>query len=49
MRARLIQTGSQEGGWVEILDGARPGEILVTSGLAQLYDGAAVPASAASP
>jgi multidrug efflux pump subunit AcrA (membrane-fusion protein) len=53
VRARVIQTGSQEGGWVEILDGARPGEIVATSGLAQLYDGAAVapavPASAASP
>ena len=53
VRARVIQTGSQEAGWVEILDGARPGEIVATSGLAQLYDGAAVaptgPASAASP
>ena len=53
VRARVIQTGSEEAGWVEILDGARPGEIVATSGLAQLYDGAAVapagPASAASP
>jgi multidrug efflux pump subunit AcrA (membrane-fusion protein) len=52
-RARVVQTGRQESGWVEILDGARSGEIVVTSGLAQLYDGASVapagPASTASP
>jgi membrane fusion protein, multidrug efflux system len=52
-RARVVQTGRQEAGWIQILDGARPGEIVVTSGLAQLYDGAAVapagPASMVSP
>ena len=52
-RARRVQPGHRDAGWVEILDGVRPGEIVAISGLAQLYDGAAVapgePAAAGSP
>ena len=50
---RLVRAGLREAGWVEILDGVKPGETVATSGLAQLYDGAAVqpgtPAPAAAP
>jgi membrane fusion protein (multidrug efflux system) len=41
-RERLVKAGLREGGRVEILDGVRPGEVVATSGLAQLYDGAPV-------
>jgi RND family efflux transporter MFP subunit len=40
--ARPVRTGPRTAGWVEILDGVRPGEVVATSGLAQLYDGAPV-------
>jgi multidrug efflux pump subunit AcrA (membrane-fusion protein) len=49
---RLVRAGTREAGWVEILDGVKPGEVVATSGLAQLYDGAPVvlaPAPAAAP
>jgi HlyD family secretion protein len=51
---RLVKAGLREAGWVEILDGVKPGETVATSGLAQLYDGAPVqptgtPAPAAAP
>jgi RND family efflux transporter MFP subunit len=39
---RLVKAGLREAGWVEILEGVRPGETVATSGLAQLYDGAPV-------
>jgi RND family efflux transporter MFP subunit len=39
---RRVRAGLREAGWVEILEGARPGQIVATSGLAQLYDGARV-------
>ena len=39
---RLVKAGLREAGWVEILDGIKPGETVATSGLAQLYDGAPV-------
>lgn len=46
---RLVRAGLREAGWVEILNGVKPGETVATSGLPQLYDGApvtpAVPAS----
>jgi membrane fusion protein, multidrug efflux system len=49
---RLVRAGPRSAGWVEILDGVKPGEVVATSGLAQLYDGAPVilaPAPAATP
>jgi RND family efflux transporter MFP subunit len=39
---RAVKAGLREAGWVEILDGVKPGETVATSGLAQLYDGAPV-------
>ena len=46
---RLVKAGLREAGWVEILDGVKPGETVATSGLAQLFDGAPVaPAGPAS-
>jgi len=39
---RLIKAGTREAGRVEILEGVKPGEIVATSSLGQLYDGAAV-------
>jgi len=41
-RERLVQTGLRQAGWVEILHGVQPGEIIATSGLARLSDGAPV-------
>jgi RND family efflux transporter MFP subunit len=48
-RERLVRAGLREGGRVEILDGVRPGEVVATSGLAQLYDGAPVAVAPAPP
>jgi membrane fusion protein (multidrug efflux system) len=48
-RERLIKAGLREAGRVEILDGVKPGEVVATSGLAQLYDGAAVQLAEARP
>lgn len=42
---RQVKTGTSQDGWVEILDGIRPGDAVATSGLAQLYDGAPVAVS----
>jgi len=39
---RQVRAGLRRSGWVEIVDGVRTGETVATSGLAQLYDGAAV-------
>jgi multidrug efflux pump subunit AcrA (membrane-fusion protein) len=44
---RLVRAGLRGAGWVEILEGVKPGETVATSGLAQLYDGAPVQAAAA--
>jgi membrane fusion protein (multidrug efflux system) len=46
---RLVRAGVREAGWVEILDGVKPGETVATSGLAQLYDGAPVQPAAPPP
>ena len=53
---RQVKTGVREGGRLEILEGLRPGEVVATSALGQLYDGATVlvvtppaPASAPAP
>jgi multidrug resistance efflux pump len=39
---RFVRAGLRAAGWVEILEGVKPGEVVATSGLAQLYDGAPV-------
>lgn len=39
---RQVKTGVREGGRLEILEGLKAGEVVATSGLAQLYDGAPV-------
>jgi RND family efflux transporter MFP subunit len=44
---RLVKAGLREAGWVEVLDGVKPGETVATSGLTQLYDGAPVQPAAA--
>jgi multidrug efflux pump subunit AcrA (membrane-fusion protein) len=46
---RLVKAGLREAGWVEILDGVKPGETVATSGLAKLYDGAPVTPVASPP
>jgi RND family efflux transporter MFP subunit len=46
---RLVKAGLREAGWVEILEGVKPGETVATSGLAQLYDGAPVQSGAGPP
>jgi RND family efflux transporter MFP subunit len=50
---RRVSTGLRDGTRVEILEGVRPGEVVATSALAQLYDGAPVsvapPAAAPAP
>jgi multidrug efflux pump subunit AcrA (membrane-fusion protein) len=49
---RPVKAGLRQAGWVEILDGVKPGETVATTGLAQLYDGAPVaphPGPAAGP
>jgi multidrug efflux pump subunit AcrA (membrane-fusion protein) len=49
VQERLVRAGPREAGWVEILDGVKPGETVATSGLAQLYDGAPVTPVAPAP
>ncbi len=39
---RLVQTGRRDAGWVEIVDGLRVGEMVATSALTRLSDGAPV-------
>jgi multidrug resistance efflux pump len=39
---RPVKTGARDGGHVEILEGVKPGEVVATSALGQLYDGAPV-------
>jgi multidrug efflux pump subunit AcrA (membrane-fusion protein) len=39
---RPVKAGLRQAGWVEILDGVKPGETVATTGLAQLYDGAPI-------
>ena len=46
---RPVKAGVRQAGWVEILDGVKPGETVATSGLAQLYDGAPVTPVAPAP
>ncbi|HWP34953.1 MAG TPA: efflux RND transporter periplasmic adaptor subunit, partial [Thermodesulfobacteriota bacterium] len=46
---RTVRLGGRREGMVEVLDGLRPGELVATSQLAQLYDGAPVRVAAAAP
>lgn len=39
---RLVKPGTRQGGLVEILDGVKPGEVVATTNLAQLFNGAPV-------
>jgi len=39
---RVVKVGEKQNGAVEILEGVKPGEVVATSSLAQLYDGAPV-------
>jgi RND family efflux transporter MFP subunit len=39
---RLLKTGTRTGGLVEVTEGLQPGEVVATSGLAHLYQGAKV-------
>ena len=41
-RERQVKAGARQAGMVEILEGVRSGELVATSSLAQLYDGAPV-------
>ena len=46
---RPVQLGSIEGNYYHVLDGVEQGETLVTSGLLNLYDGAAITLESATP
>jgi RND family efflux transporter MFP subunit len=48
-RERAVRVGPSTGGQVEVLEGVRPGEVVATSGLGQLYDGAPVTVAAPAP
>jgi RND family efflux transporter MFP subunit len=41
-KARKVQTGIHREGWIEILEGVRPGAVVAVDGAAYLTDGAAV-------
>lgn len=47
VRERPVKAGPTQGGFIEILDGVRSGEVVATSALSQLYDGAPVEATGA--
>ena len=48
-RSRQVEAGRIRGGWQEILRGLKPGETVVLSGHAKLYDGAPVRIKEAAP
>lgn len=41
-KLRVVQIGTEEGDWIQIISGVKPDEILATSNLQQLYEGARV-------
>lgn len=41
-KLRVVQIGAEEGEWIQIISGVQPDEILATSNLAQLFEGARV-------
>jgi RND family efflux transporter MFP subunit len=42
VQERLVRTGAREAGWVEIIEGVKPGEAVATGNLSQLWNGAPV-------
>lgn len=46
---RQIRTGARQGGWVEILEGVKPGETVATGNLSQLFNGAPVSVTSGKP
>ncbi|MBI3397859.1 MAG: efflux RND transporter periplasmic adaptor subunit [Deltaproteobacteria bacterium] len=42
VRERLVKIGSRETGMMEIVEGLKPGDVVATTGLDQLFDGAKV-------
>lgn len=42
---KTVKTGTEAAGFIELLEGANPGDILATTNLANLYDGAPVKAA----
>ncbi|MBI4610759.1 MAG: efflux RND transporter periplasmic adaptor subunit [Candidatus Rokubacteria bacterium] len=42
VQERQVRTGGRQGGWVEILEGVKPGETVATGNLSQLFNGAPV-------
>ena len=42
VQERQVRTGTREAGWVEIAEGVKPGETVVTGNLSQLFNGAPV-------
>jgi multidrug efflux pump subunit AcrA (membrane-fusion protein) len=43
-KLRVVQIGTEEGDWIQIISGVQPDEVLATSNLQQLYEGARVKA-----
>jgi multidrug efflux pump subunit AcrA (membrane-fusion protein) len=41
-KLRVVQIGTEEGDWIQIISGVQPDEVLATSNLQQLYEGARV-------
>jgi multidrug efflux pump subunit AcrA (membrane-fusion protein) len=41
-KLRVVQIGTEEGDWIQIISGVKPDETLATSNLQQLYEGARV-------
>lgn len=42
VQERQVRTGTREAGWVEIMEGVKPGETVATGNLSQLFNGASV-------
>jgi RND family efflux transporter MFP subunit len=41
-KLRVVQIGTEESDWIQIISGIKPDEVLATSNLQQLYEGARV-------
>lgn len=41
-REHPVKTGSREQGWVEIIEGVKPGDVVATTGIDQLFEGTKV-------
>lgn len=42
VQERMVRAGAREAGWVEIIEGVKPGETVATGNLSQLWNGAPV-------